>query len=60
MPQYVDYINSTGKSFSEALSLALTIWQKIVHGITMKTTRAERGQKMFCPCTALLVFKVIP
>ena len=46
MPQYVDYINSTGKSFSEALILALTIWQKIVHGITMKTTSAEDEQNM--------------
>ena len=28
----------------------------IVHGITMKTTSAEHGQHMFCPCSALVVF----
>ena len=25
--------------------------QKIVHGITMKTTSAEHGQTMFCACS---------
>ena len=26
--------------------------KQIVHGITMKTTSAEHGQNMFCPCFA--------
>ena len=53
---------SKGKSFSEKHILASTnqLHEKTVHGITIKTTSAERYQNMFFPCSAPVVFMVIP
>ena len=51
-------ILSTGKSLSEALIFASINPQydnRLFIEITMKTTSAEHGQNMFCPCSAYVL-----
>ena len=56
------YLLSTGKSLSEALIFASINPQydnRLLMELPvqyMKTTSAEHGKNMFCPCSALVVF----